>query len=72
MFTSRGSLNPRNINKIVWGVIQALFAIVFIMLGGLDILQRFAIVVSFPFAIIIIAIGVALVKELRKEKCSKM
>ncbi len=66
MFTSRGSLNPRNLNKIVWGIIQALFAIVFIMLGGLDILQRFAIVVSFPFAIIIVAIGVALVKELRK------
>lgn len=69
MFTSRGSLNPKNFKKIIWGVIQALFAIVFIMLGGLNILQRFAIVVSFPFAIIIIAIGVALVKELRKEKC---
>lgn len=68
MFTSRGSLNPKNINKIVWGIIQALFAIVFIMLGGLNILQRFAIVVSFPFAIIIVAIGVSLVKELRKEK----
>lgn len=71
MFTSRGSLNPKNFNKIVWGVIQALFAIVFIMLGGLDILQRFAIVVSFPFAIIIVAIGIALVKELKKEKCRK-
>lgn len=71
MFTSRGSLNPKNINKIIWGVIQALFAIVFIMLGGLDILQRFAIVVSFPFAFVIVAIGIALVKELRKEKCRK-
>ena len=72
MFTSRGSLNPKNTNKVVWGVIQALFAIVFIMLGGLDILQRFAIVVSFPFAIIIIAIAIALIQELKKEKCRKM
>lgn len=71
MFTSRGSLNPKNINKIIWGIIQALFAIVFIMLGGLDILQRFAIVVSFPFAFVIVAIGIALVKELKKEKCRK-
>lgn len=71
MFTSRGSLNPKNFNKIIWGIIQALFAIVFIMLGGLDILQRFAIVVSFPFAFIIVAIGIALVKELKKEKCRK-
>ena len=68
MFTSRGNLNPRNFNKIIWGVIQALFAVVFIMLGGLDILQRFAIVVSFPFAFVIIGIIVAFVKELKKEK----
>ena len=72
MFTSRGSLNPKNTNKVLWGVIQALFAIVFIMLGGLDILQRFAIVVSFPFAIIIIAIAIALIQELKKEKCRKV
>ena len=72
MFTSRGSLNPKNTNKVVWGIIQALFAIVFIMLGGLDILQRFAIVVSFPFAIIIIAIAIALIQELKKEKCRKV
>lgn len=69
MFTSRGSLNPRNFNKVVWGIIQALFAIVFIMLGGLDILQRFAIVVSFPFAFVIVAIGISLMKELKNERC---
>ena len=68
MFTSRGSLNPKNINKIIWGIIQALFAIVFIMLGGLDILQRFAIVVSFPFVFVIIAIVISLMKELKKER----
>ena len=67
MFTSRGSLNPKNINKTIWGIIQALFAIVFIMLGGLDILQRFAIVVSFPFAFVLIGISVALIKELKRD-----
>lgn len=68
MFTSRGDLNPNNSNKIAWGIIQGLFAIVFIMLGGLDILQRFAIVVSLPFAFVFMAIIVGLWKELRKEK----
>lgn len=53
---------------ISWGIIQGLFAIVFIMLGGLDILQRFAIVVSLPFAFVFMAIIVGLWKELRKEK----
>ena len=67
MFTSRGDLNPQNSNKIVWGIIQALFAIVFIMLGGLDILQRFAIVVSFPFAFVLIGISVALIKALKRD-----
>ena len=67
MFTSRGSLNPKNLNKTIWGIIQALFAIVFIMLGGLDILQRFAIVVSFPFAFVLIGISVALIKELKRD-----
>ncbi|WP_455537589.1 BCCT family transporter [Terrisporobacter sp.] len=71
MFTSRGSLNPNNKIKVVWGVIQALFAIVFIMLGGLDILQRFAIVVSFPFVFVLIGIMVSIAKELKKEM-SKM
>ncbi len=67
MFTSNGSLNPSNFKKIIWGIVQALFAIVFIMLGGLNILQRFAIVVSFPFGIIIIAIGISLIKELKRN-----
>lgn len=69
MFTSRGSLNPKNFIKVLWGIIQALFAIVFIMLGGLDILQRFAIVVSFPFGIVIVCIVISFIKELKKEKC---
>ncbi|MEG1410467.1 MAG: BCCT family transporter [Bacilli bacterium] len=67
MFTSRGDLNPKNIIKVVWGVTQGLFAVVFIMLGGLQILQRFAIVVSFPFSIIIVGIMVSLMKQLKKD-----
>ena len=67
MFTSRGDLNPKNKNKIVWGIAQGLFAMVFIMLGGLQILQKFAIVVSFPFSIVLVAIMVSLMKELKKE-----
>lgn len=68
MFTSRGDLNPKNRNKIVWGIAQGLFAMVFITLGGLQILQRFAIVVSFPFSLVIVVIMVSLMRELKKEK----
>lgn len=67
MFTSNGELNPKNKNKIMWGIIQTLLAIVFIICGGLNTLQKIAIVISLPFAIIIVFMMISILKAFKQE-----
>ena len=67
MLTSNGNLNPDNKKKVVWGILQALFAIVLILSGGLDTLQKLAIIVSFPFAVIILIMMYSILKTLKKD-----
>lgn len=68
MFSSDGDLNPGNSKKLLWGVIQALLALVLLMTGGLDALQTCSIVAAFPLAIIMLLCCVCLVKALKSEK----
>ncbi|GAA0736110.1 glycine betaine uptake BCCT transporter [Clostridium oceanicum] len=68
MFTSNGDLNPKNSRKILWGIIQALLAIVLLMSGGLKSLQIISVAAAFPFIFIMIFGCLALVKALGKEK----
>jgi glycine betaine transporter len=67
MLSEGGKLNPSNKIKITWGVIQALVAIVLLLAGGLEVLQKFSIIAAFPFAIIMILMCWSLMKELRNE-----
>lgn len=67
MFTSKGNLNPDNKKKVLWGILQALFAIALILSGGLDTLQKLAIIVSFPFAIIMLLMMYSILKSLKKD-----
>ncbi|MBP3896081.1 MAG: BCCT family transporter [Mogibacterium sp.] len=56
--------------KIVWGVLMAALAAA-MMLGsgnGLSMLQTLSIVAAFPFAFIMVAAMIALVKALKKER----
>lgn len=71
MFSSDGDLNPGNSKKVLWGVIQAVLALVLIMTGGLQALQTCSIVAAFPFAIIMILCCVCLVKALNQDETSK-
>jgi len=68
MFSQDGNLNPANSKKMLWGVIQALLAIVLLMTGGLDALQTCSIVAAFPLAIIMLFCCFSLLKALRSEK----
>lgn len=68
MFSSDGDLNPANSKKLLWGVIQALLALVLMMTGGLDALQTCSIVAAFPLAIIMLLSCFCLVKALKSEK----
>ena len=68
VLTSHGDLNPSRIKKIVWGIVEAIFAIVLLIAGGLKPLQTISIVAAFPFIIIMILEMIALTKALRMEK----
>ena len=70
MYSEKGTLDPTNKTKIVWGVLMAALAAA-MMLGsgnGLSMLQTLSIVAAFPFAFIMVAAMVALVKALKKER----
>jgi len=71
MFSSDGDLNPANSKKLLWGVIQALLALVLLMTGGLDALQTCSIVAAFPLAIIMLLCCICLLKALRTEPQDK-
>lgn len=68
MFSSEGDLDPANSKKILWGVIQALLALVLLMTGGLAALQTCSIVAALPLAIIMLLCCVCLLKALKSEK----
>lgn len=68
MFSSDGDLNPSNSKKTLWGILQAVLALVLLATGGLSALQTCSIVAAFPFAIIMIMTCVSLLKALGQEK----
>lgn len=70
MYSEKGTLDPTNKTKIVWGVLMAALAAA-MMLGsgnGLSMLQTLSIVAAFPFAFIMVISMYALVKALGKER----
>ena len=68
MLSSKGNLNPSNRMKIIWGLLQSLIALALMMAGGLNMLQTISIVAAFPFAFVMVAGCISLVKALKKEK----
>ncbi|WP_027448884.1 glycine betaine uptake BCCT transporter [Pontibacillus marinus] len=67
MQTTNGSLNPPNVVKLSWGVIQASIAAVLLASGGLGALQTAAIVSAFPFAIILLFMVWSLLIALKED-----
>jgi len=68
MFSSEGSLNPGNTKKIIWGIIQAMLALVLLITGGLGALQTISIVAAFPFAIVMLLACYCMYKALSGER----
>ena len=71
MFSSEGDLNPGNDKKILWGIIQALLALVLLMTGGLDALQTCSIVAALPLTVIMLLSAGCLLKALISEARDK-
>ncbi|MCY6485239.1 BCCT family transporter [Clostridium aestuarii] len=67
MLSSNGSLNPKNSKKFVWGVMQAALTIMFLLAGGLEMIQKVSIIAAFPFSFIIILSMISLRKSLKDE-----
>ena len=65
--SARGSLNPARPLVVMWGVVVGLVALVLLLAGGLEALQQATIVIALPFAIVMLLLCVALVKELRAD-----
>jgi choline/carnitine/betaine transport len=68
--SERGTLEPSRPNVIFWGVATGAVAAVMLLVGGdnaLTGLQNITIVAALPFAIVMIGIAWALVKDLRRD-----
>lgn len=69
--TSKGSLNPALVVKVIWGVLITAIAVVLLLVGGLDALQTASLVSALPFTIILLIIVVAIIRMLKKEHIPK-
>jgi glycine betaine transporter len=67
MMSSNGDLNPSLGKKITWGIIQSSAAAVLLVSGGLEALQRMAIVAALPFTIVMVLMVRSLMKAMKYE-----
>ncbi|SDI64163.1 BCCT family transporter [Natribacillus halophilus] len=67
MLTTGGRLNPSMNIKLIWGAILAGTAMVLLWSGGLEALEMAMLIAAFPFAFVVILMGISLVKALSSE-----
>jgi glycine betaine transporter len=66
MQMSRGSMEPTTMMKLIWGGLIGSLALVLLVSGGLQALQKAAIIAGAPFSIIIFMMIFSLFRMLRK------
>jgi choline-glycine betaine transporter len=67
MLSQRGTLSPARWMVALWGISIAAVASALTLAGGLQVMQSATILVATPFLLVLVAIGVNLVLELRRE-----
>ncbi|WP_018921570.1 BCCT family transporter [Salsuginibacillus kocurii] len=67
VFSSNGSLNPRNSIMVVWGLLISSIAASLLISGGLDGLQATAILSGLPFTLLMFGMIVSIHKALKAE-----
>jgi choline-glycine betaine transporter len=65
--TSKGSLNPKLLVKVIWGVLITAIAIVLLLAGGLGALQTASLISALPFTVILLLIVLAFLKTLKRD-----
>ncbi|HJF30557.1 MAG TPA: BCCT family transporter [Sporosarcina psychrophila] len=68
MQTTFGSLNPKNIVKLTWGIAQAAVATILLSANGLNALQNALIIAALPFSFVIIFMMISFYKALDQER----
>ncbi|NAZ81648.1 BCCT family transporter [Kineococcus sp. R8] len=69
---SFGADEPRRWLIAMWGVLTGAVAVVLLQAGGLVALQNVTIIVATPFLLVMVALCVALVRDLRREPALKL
>lgn len=67
MMSEGGDMNPSKKSLFLWGILMSVVAYGLMLAGGLDVLQTASIVAAFPFAFVMIALMVSLIKGLKSE-----
>jgi choline/carnitine/betaine transport len=67
MLSQRGTITPSRWIVGLWGISIACVAAALTLAGGLQVMQSATILVATPFLLVLVAIGVNLVRELRAE-----
>ncbi len=67
MMSSKGNLNPSNVVKLIWGVLQSLIALVLLLSGGLKGLQTASIIAALPFSIIMVFMCISMYRAFQTE-----
>ncbi|MBU5267275.1 BCCT family transporter [Virgibacillus proomii] len=65
--TSRGSLNPALVTKIVWGLLITAIAVVLLLAGGLEALQTASLISALPFTVILLIMVVSFTKMISQD-----
>ncbi|MFD1038790.1 BCCT family transporter [Virgibacillus byunsanensis] len=69
--TSKGSLNPALVVKLIWGILITAIAVVLLLAGGLDALQTASLTSALPFTVILLLIVVAFIRMIKKDPEAK-
>jgi glycine betaine transporter len=72
MIISKGNPEPTTAMRIVWGISLGISAIILTLSGGLQALQTVSIVGALPFAVVMIAMTVAFVKNIMDDPSIKL
>ncbi|WP_339195700.1 BCCT family transporter [Solibacillus sp. FSL R5-0449] len=65
--TDKGTLNPHNRLKVIWGVLIAAIASVLLFSGGLEALQTASLISALPFTVVMLLLIVSFFKMIRHE-----
>lgn len=71
MLMCRGSLHPKPIQMLVWGVLIGLLGIIFLSFGGINGVQTAGVIAGAPFIFVLIAMIVSMFKTLYSEEKNK-